>query len=185
MVPVWETKGTQGAEYAYAIASIESPTRAIRQLTNLAKGHALSRGRDHITVEDIPMLINVVFSTASIERVRIFELLIAHKGHLTTTQIIKSLNTTHPTAKRTMAELKATGLVSVYPDVAEDGYMYEDDGSKTYVGNVEKSMTLLDKFSWFLSEEFTKLKEQTEEYLLKEICTPQEGNTTIQSCIAG
>ena len=66
---------------------IEEPDRAITQLRNLARGHALSKGRNYITVDDIPLLIKVVLSTASIERVTIFDLLIKANGTLTTTVI--------------------------------------------------------------------------------------------------
>jgi len=50
------------------MAIIEDPSRAITQLRNLARGHALSKGRNYIKVEDIPMLIKVVLSTCSIEK---------------------------------------------------------------------------------------------------------------------
>ena len=74
IVPTWETKNTQGSEYAYGLANIEDPSRTITQLSNLARGHALSQGRDYITLVDIPIIANVVLSTASIERVTIFQL---------------------------------------------------------------------------------------------------------------
>jgi hypothetical protein len=146
VVPTWETReGGQGTEYAYTIATIEEPDRAITQLRNLARGHALSLGRNYITTEDIPLVIEVVFSTASMERVRILELLIASGGILTTTQITASLNTSPNTAKRTMAEFKALGiadLTSVEPDKP----------------NSEKQIVLYQTFSWFKTEEFLKLK---------------------------
>jgi hypothetical protein len=72
VVPTWETKESPGLEYVYTFANIEEPDRAMIQLRNLARGHALSQGRNFITMEDIPLLINVALSTASMERVRIF-----------------------------------------------------------------------------------------------------------------
>ena len=45
VVPTWETHDTQGTEYSYTIATIEEPDRAITQLRNLARGHALSSGK--------------------------------------------------------------------------------------------------------------------------------------------
>lgn len=69
VVPTWNTSGSQGSEYGYTLPTIEEPDRAIQQLTNLARGHALSQGRNYITQDDIPMIINVVLSTASKERV--------------------------------------------------------------------------------------------------------------------
>ena len=143
VVPTWETReGGQGTEYAYTIATIEEPDRAITQLRNLARGHALSQGRNYINKEDIPLVIEVVFSTASMERVRILELLIASGGTLTTTQITSSLNTSPNTAKRTMAEFKALGIADM-PEVK---------------GNEEKKIVLYQTFSWFLTSEFQKLK---------------------------
>jgi hypothetical protein len=157
VVPTWETKGTQGSDYAYTIATIEEPDRAITQLRNLARGHALSQGTNYITIEDIPPIVKVVLSTASVERVVIFNLLLAHKGRLTTSIITESLNTTTPTALRTMTEFKALGLVDMI-EVEEEG------------GN--KKIILKPEFEWFVSEDFVKLREGFEptdnsQYLIK------------------
>lgn len=153
VVPTWETKDTQGSEYAYTIAKIEVPKRAITQLRNLARGHALSQGRNYFTMDDIPIVIHTALSTATMERVRIFELLIANKGSLTTSQIVDFLNTTNPTARRTMTELKATGLVD----------MRYDEYRQVY------SIKLKPEFDWFLTETFAELKECI---WLKEKCSP-------------
>jgi len=144
VVPTWETYGTQGLDYAYATARIEEPTRAITQLRNLARGHALSQGRTFITIQDLPLPIKVVLSTASIDRTNIFRLLIAYKGKLTTTLIVKSLNTSPSTALRIMAELKAVELV---------------DLKNTDTQTEEREITLKSEFNWFLSEEFQELVE--------------------------
>jgi hypothetical protein len=159
IVPTWETKDTQGSDYAYGLANIEDPSRAITQLRNLARGHALSMGRGHITLDDIPIIIHAALSTATIERVRMFELLIAFKGELTTNQICDSLNTTPPTARRTMTELKATGLVTM------------DIGSSS----ASSTITLKPEFDWFLTLEFLTFKERNNPDLLKEKCPPQKG----------
>ena len=104
---------TQGTEYSYSLPIIEEPDRAITQLRNLARGAALIRGRNYVTVEDIPLIIKVVLSTASIERVRILDLLLNAGGRLSTSQIEFSLNISKPTAKRTMAEFKGLGIVDL------------------------------------------------------------------------
>jgi predicted transcriptional regulator len=154
VVPTWETKDTQGSDYAYTIAKIEVPKRAITQLRNLARGHALSQGRSYFSMEDIPIVIHTALSTATMERVRILELLIANHGSLTTSQIVDFLNTTNPTARRTMTELKATGLVD----------MKYDEYSQVY------SIKLKPEFDWFLTSMFTELKERI---WLKEKCPPR------------
>jgi hypothetical protein len=145
VVPTWHTQDTQGSDYAYGIATIEEPDRAITQLRNLARGHALSQGRNYITSQDLPIVIKVVLSTASIERVTIFDILISNKGRPTTTQITTSLNITPHTAHRTMVELNALGLVDM-PSI----------GDKP---NTEKQIIIKSEFGWFLSEEFTQLRE--------------------------
>jgi hypothetical protein len=78
------------------------------------------------------------------ERVRMFELLIANRGSLTTPEIVDFLNTTAPTARRTMTELKATGLVSM--EIGE--------------GQTPSKITLKPDFDWFLHVQFRLLKEK-------------------------
>ena len=102
----WETKETQGTDYAYSVPIIEERDRAATQLHNLARGHALSQGRKYISIENIPILIKVVLSTASIERVKVFDLLLRCEDRLSTSQITKALSISNPTARRTMAEFK-------------------------------------------------------------------------------
>jgi len=115
-------------------------------LYNLARGHALSQGRNYIALEDdIPLVVKVVLSTASIERVTIFDLLLAHKGKMTTSQIANSLNISNHTAQRTMTELKALGLVDMKK---------ESDAT-----NSEYQITLDPEFDWFLTKEFLQLRE--------------------------
>jgi predicted transcriptional regulator len=151
VVPTWETRDSQGLEYAYTFANIEEPDRAMVQLRNLARGHALSQGRNYINMEDIPLLVNVVLSTASMERVRIFNTLLEFGGALTTSEIEMSLNTTDKTAKRTMAELKAIELVSVEEVESQHG------------GYPEYQIKLVEKFRWFLSPEFKEIRIKSEQ----------------------
>jgi len=150
VVPTWETRESQGLEYAYTFATIEEPDRAMVQLRNLARGHALSQGRNYITMTDIPLLINVVLSTASMERVRIFNLLLEFDGTLTTSDIELSLNVSDKTAKRTMAELKAIELVTIAEVESHHG------------GSSELQIRLFEQFKWFLSPEFREMRHKRE-----------------------
>ena len=143
-VPTWDTSHSQGSEYAYSMATIEEPTRAITQLSNLARGHALSQGRNFITKEDISIVVKVVLSTASIERVAVFDLLLAHGGKLQTPIIADSLNISVPTALRTMTEFKAIGLVDM-----------DKAGESSHVTEIK----LKPDFGWFLTSEFEKLRD--------------------------
>ena len=132
--------------FIHTIPTIENPSRANQQLYNLGRGHALSHGRNYITMDDIPLIIKVVLSTGSIERVLILDLLIANKGILTTTQITTAMRISNNPAKRTMTEFKGLELVTMERT--------NNDNS-----NSEYKITLNPKFKWFLSEEFKKLRD--------------------------
>jgi hypothetical protein len=120
-VPTFQTYGTQGTEYAYTLPLIEDPSRAMTQMRNLARGHALSQGRTSITLDDIPIVMHTAFSSATLERVKLFELLIKNNGAVTTSDICEDSGTSRPTARRTMTELKASGLVRYTVSPEEEG----------------------------------------------------------------
>jgi hypothetical protein len=152
VVPTWHTYNTQGSDYGYTLPTIEEPDRAMQQLVNLARGHAMLTGRNYITSEeDLPMIVKVVLSTAPIERVTIFDILLANNGVLNVNQITQSLRVSEHTAQRTMLELDILGLV----DKADDVRMVCSDG----VTRNGSQITLKEEFQWFLSEEFTSLRQ--------------------------
>ncbi|MFZ0510583.1 MAG: hypothetical protein WAM14_03165 [Candidatus Nitrosopolaris sp.] len=142
---------SQGSNYAYSVTQPESPERAIEVLRNVARGHALLTGRNFITLEDVPIVVKTVLSTANIDKVGLVRLIIANKGRLNATEIEKSLNVSKPTALRNMVELKAIGLVD-----------HEEEIVSATAGNPQhnkKSITLKKEFDWLLGEEFQKLRE--------------------------
>ena len=142
---------SQGSNYGYSVTQPESPERAIEILRNLARGHALLTGRNYITLEDIPIVVKTVLSTANIDKVGLLRLLIANNGRLTTREIEKSLNVSRPTALRNMVELKAIGLVD-----------HEEERVPATATNPpynKKTITLKKEFSWLLDGDFEKLRE--------------------------
>jgi hypothetical protein len=147
-VATWETEDTQGLDYAFSTPYIEDPSRAVIQLYNLARGHALSQGRDYITVEDdLPLVTKVVLSgAASIDRVKILNALLERKkrDYVNVNDLVTITETSEKTAKKTMAELKALKLV----DIAELGPN----------GRALLQIRLRDGFEWFMGEEFRALK---------------------------
>lgn len=153
-VTTFYTEKTQGSNYGYSTPIREDPERAMTQLRNLAKAHAVSQGRTYLTIDDIPILIKVVLSTASRERTMIFDLILAGDGKMTTNQIVKSLNISSSTALRTMAELKALELVS--GNFGNEEYLYESIPNYT---NEQYKISLHPDFEWFLTDEFRKLRE--------------------------
>jgi hypothetical protein len=160
-VPVYETKESQGSDYGYTSASLEDPNRAITQLRNLARGHALSQGRTNVTIQDIPLLIKVVLSTASKERVILFDYLLENNGKLDTINIKDHLLISKKTALKTMTELVILEIVD----------RLEMQNNNPYNNNnTAFQIQLKDEFSWFLSDEFKKLrqdfgKEYYDEYI--------------------
>jgi hypothetical protein len=147
-VSTWKTEDTQGLDYAYTSRNVENPERAITQLHNLAKGHALSQGRDHITIDDdLPLITKVVLSgAASIERVKVLNALLdkPDRGYMTVNEVMEIINTSDTTAKKAMAELKALGLVDIITLGDNDNSLLQ--------------MQLKHNFEWFYGEEFKKLK---------------------------
>jgi hypothetical protein len=134
----------EGADIGYSPSLPEHPQRAAEILFNIAKGHALLYGRNFVIMEDLPIVVKTVLSTAEIDRVKVFSLLLANNGKsLSTSKIIQSLNISPQTARRKMTEFKAIGLVD-----------------EEYTGsNHELSMKLVDKFNWFLGEEFNHIRD--------------------------
>jgi hypothetical protein len=126
-------------------------------------------------MEDIPIVVKTVLSTAQIDRVKIFSLLLASKGRsLSTSRITLSLNISPQTARRKMTEFKAIGLVNE-----------EDSGS-----NHELSIRLKPEFDWFLGEEFNQIREDFEpadyhKYLKEDVASEMADQQTPSSSNSG
>ena len=102
-----------GQDYDTGLPIIEDPSRAVILLRNLAVGHAVSQGRDSISLEDVPVAIKVALSTAMYNRIKVFDLLLKNYGELTTSDITKGLRISEPTARRTMREFHALRLADI------------------------------------------------------------------------
>jgi hypothetical protein len=134
----------EGSNIGYSPSIPENPKRAAEILFNLSKGHALLFGRNFVTMEDLPIIVKTVLSTAQIDRVKVFSLLLANNGKwLSTSKITESLTISPPTARIIMTEFKAIRLV-------------DEDVSGS---NHELSMKLKPEFNWFLSEEFRQVRD--------------------------
>src|SRR5215218_3195010 len=103
----------EGQDYDTGLPIIEDPSRAVILLRNLAIGHAISQGRNSIGLQDISIVIKVALSTAMVSRVKIFDLLLKNGGELKTSDITKGLRVSEPTARRTMREFYALGIVEI------------------------------------------------------------------------
>ena len=70
-------------------------------------------GRNYITIDDIPIGVKVVLSTASVERVAILDLLLCKKQSITLSGIVKRIAMSKSTALKAMTELAALKVVNM------------------------------------------------------------------------
>jgi predicted DNA-binding transcriptional regulator YafY len=120
-------------------------------LTNLARGHALITGRNYITMDDIPIVVKTVLSTARIERVKAFIALLDKGGYIRASDLAAELKVGRSTAYRFMTELKAIELVDIE---LTNNVEYTENNNPAMI----KIMTLKKEFDWFLTEDFKKLR---------------------------
>ena len=146
-VEIWSQKQPgihEYSDFSYAIPNPEDPTRAATSLYNLTRGHALTQGRNYITIDDIHLALKVALSTGSQERISVLDLLIDRKGVATLSTIASALSISKSTALKTMTELSAVGIVDL--EIIVIG------------GNETKQIRLRNEFNWLYGEEFLKLR---------------------------
>jgi hypothetical protein len=141
-------------KYSYFTGEVEDIKRAGQVLTNLARGYALRIGINYITMEDVKIVAKTVLSTARIERVKAFIVLLdSGEGWISESELADRLNISPSTAFRLMTELKAIELVDI-----------EETNSVEYTENdnpaMIKIMRLKRDFDWFLSPEFQQLRDK-------------------------
>ncbi|MDI6847732.1 MAG: HTH domain-containing protein [Candidatus Bathyarchaeia archaeon] len=125
---------------------IEEPERAIEALYVLARGHALIKGRTQVTIEDLPVVIDVALSSAPWDRGITLAYLL-NKGKATTNELMKDLKCSRTTAIRKMKTLELLGLADL-----------EKEPMETSGGEqLSYTMKLKEDFKWFTTAEFKKL----------------------------
>lgn len=141
IIQIWGEKTKEGEQvYSYTTPIIEEPERAISQLYNLARGHAIIHERKFVTVEDIDIVKKVGLSSMPYERRLLLNLLITNKGEVKTQTLMKELNCSRQTALRTMKILNVLGVVD------EQNDNEEKDGA----GHPTKLIRLKEEFLWLL-----------------------------------
>ena len=152
---VYEERDEHGKSISHTKPEIEKPHRANQQLYNLARGHALLHRRTHITMEDIPILFPVVFSTAPSPRPDILRLLLRKKGALVASDLIDELKIVRNTAKKEMTKLATLGLGRIEKKVVGD-----EGGDPWEESEKEQGMWTLhlnDDLKWMISPEINEL----------------------------
>lgn len=159
------TESISAHEYGYNQPIIENASRANAVLYNVARAHAFEvHGRNHVTREDIPIIVKIALSTANRDRISVVNLLLTTKDiggkperKLHTSFLIQTLHLSKSSTHRTMKELEVLGLVDIGRDRGEN-----------YI-------SLREQFEWFLSKEFRELmegfdrKEEVVEYEVQQL----------------
>jgi len=135
-----------GEKTFYTEPIIEEPERCIQALYALARGHALIKGRTQITIDDLPVVIDVALSSAPWDRIIAFAYLL-NKEKVTTKELMKDLKCSRTKAIRTMKTLELLELV----DLEEENIPTVGGEQAGYVMRLKK------EFDWFTTEEFKKL----------------------------
>jgi predicted transcriptional regulator len=150
----WSPKDkAENADTEYFAGPMEDVIRAGQVLTNLASGHALITGRNYIRMEDIPIVLKTVLSTARIQRVTSFIALLDNKGKITVSEMSRQISVSHSTAYRLATELMAVGLVDL--TTSNDVEYLPDINNPA----MQKVLILKNEFEWCLSDEFKQLRE--------------------------
>jgi hypothetical protein len=139
-INVWSI-GDDGEKLSHSVPVIEKPNRINCLLYNLARAHAVIRGRRQLTPEDLWPVLDVTFDSAPTTRAKVFRALI-ERGALTTTDVVKLLRCSPPTARKEMEALAVLGVAE-----RTDSY------AKDEAGRPEIEITLDSRFEWFASPE--------------------------------
>ena len=144
IINVWEEENhdleNPNKKLNYTVPVIEKPDRINQLLYNLARGHAVACGRRTITDKDVAIVLKVALSSAPMDRVRLFRILIDGKEQLTADDIMKELEVSRPTALKLMKKMVLLGIAD------------EDDFRQKV-----KGIALCQDLKWFRSERFRRL----------------------------
>jgi hypothetical protein len=140
-------------KYSYFTGEVEDIKRAGQVLTNLARGRALSIGRNYITMDDVKIVAKTVLSTARIERVKtLIALLDTCNDWISTRDLADRLNVARSTAFRLMIEFKAIELGDI-EETNEIEYTENNNPATIRIIRLKKD------FEWFQSPEFKWLRD--------------------------
>jgi predicted transcriptional regulator len=119
---------------------IEQPDRINCLLYNLARGHALLRGRTQLATADLAPVLEMTFDSAPTIRSKVFRGLLEQGGTMKTSHVEKLLRCSKPTALKEMEALAVLGVA----DKTEADAEY---------GRPEHELRLAEKFEWFATDE--------------------------------
>jgi hypothetical protein len=91
----------------------EGPQRVIHYLRSIAQGLALAGGISEVECEDLEIIRHIAFSSLPSVRRKVLRAVLVERGRLESTRAETILGVTRPTVRNWMAELAATGIVSL------------------------------------------------------------------------
>ena len=153
-VDIFEVKDNEGNNhYSYSVPLIEEPERAITMLYNIARGRALIYSREHINLEDIPLIFKVVISSCPYERSKVIQIYFKRKTKfLNTSQISTDLNCSIQHAKRIMKQFEILGIIKQEELRIESGNIGRPENRYTLVNNLQNLLTqtieILEKYDF-------------------------------------
>ena len=133
------TKDSGGSNYNFERPIIEYPERATHSLYNLARGHAVLYGRNYVTRDELLGVFAVVLSSASIERIELFKMLIENNGSINTNELMVKCKVSRDTALKNMQLLLLLELVEKEETVVTTHPLL--------------TIKLKEEFRWLLSDE--------------------------------
>jgi predicted transcriptional regulator len=137
-IQVWPSEHDTSMNHNVPV--IEQPDRINCLLYNLARGHALLRGRTQLATADLAPVLEMTFDSAPTIRSKVFRGLLEQGGTMKTSHVEKLLRCSKPTALKEMEALAVLGVA----DKTEADAEY---------GRPEHELRLAEKFEWFATDE--------------------------------
>lgn len=136
-----EHEKDEDGEQIYQTAQIEKPDRLNQLFYNLARGNAVSEGRNQISEDDLKPVVELTMDSALPSRSKLIRGLVDNGGTVTTSEAERILGCSKTTARKEMETFETLGIG------------HQTDAKDGTVGEPEKILTLHDNFRWFLSND--------------------------------
>jgi hypothetical protein len=129
----------------FTAAKRERPHRAYAILSNLARGHALIKGRRQLTEDDLPLIAHGTVSSMPPERGRVFTAVVLNGGEpLSISEVKAALRVRHSeTARRVMEDLDRLGVMEVVKGSGSSPYQLRFRRGWEWCGSPEFASLLL------------------------------------------
>lgn len=133
----------------------EMSHRIFASLSNLAQGHALACGRQHITEDDIGVVMRVVFDTAPEPRPAVLRVLLRN-DEVDASKIMEALNCSRPKARDEIEKMVQLGIATpIHTKTPGSTPTFSEELG--FESDEQRIIRLSDEFKWLGSKEFKAL----------------------------